>query len=440
MSLGLREIGILVLEKLEELHEKDPHASGIGFDEILAIEEFKDYKNKLKDAALLLEEDGLINCYRTNGPDIYAIGITTKGKLRLEERKENQTKPSEIEIIVKNLINEANPNRPHEMEITKTNEFYEKVNKLDNSELKVNFLNGILQGIEDYFLKRWTISENPRSFHKGYTLDYCQKVIKESELYQKIKRLVNKLIDDPNYIIPTYYKTFAVAKGALEDYAKNYKAENREYWENHLFIDVIEIKEYLNKLDDSEKKEFLEYHLHELNQICYHYPDDAIETVLNKHGLLDKFKRIKYSPMADYEHSNISKSEFSTFLRLLNKSVIPLLHNEKRRFKTIVDSIEMKNEPVNDIIQTPKKEMNTKAKNRIIWKGSIADLKELFQALRLAGLIEEITQPNAVIRDCFIKPDGNDFNEDTIRKTNIKGKSRNYDKIKQIANNVKKGK
>ncbi len=60
--LDLREISIRLLEVLSNLHEKEPYASGIGFDKILNSEELKNFKEKLKDAALLLKEDGYVEC------------------------------------------------------------------------------------------------------------------------------------------------------------------------------------------------------------------------------------------------------------------------------------------------------------------------------------------------------------------------------------------
>lgn len=440
MTLTLREISIILLEKLQEFHEKEPSASGIGFEKFLVLDEFKAHQTKLKDAALLLEEDGFAKCFMTNGPDIYAIGITSRGKQRLEERKNNQTKPSEIQLLIKDLIDESNPDRPRDMEIPKTNSFYNKVNDFSDVNGKIEFLEKVLMGIEEFLIKKWSKGQKPGNYINGFPVEYWKKQVKQYSLYIKIRRMIEKLVDDPRYIFPNHYKDILNIYKDLEKLQNKQTMERKKYWENHLFIDVIEIKDYLKELNDIEKMEFLDYHLHELNQICYHYPDDAIEIVLKKHGLQDKFKRIKYSPMADFEHSHISRSEYESFLRLLSKNILPLLHTEKRRLKTNVDNVEMKNEPENYILQTPEKDMNTKAKNRIVWKGSIADLKELFQELKLGGLIEEITQPNAVIRDCFVKPDGTDFKDETVRKTNIKGKSKNYDKIKVSVENVKKGK
>jgi len=433
MALKLLEISIILLEVLGKLHEKDPYASGYDYDNIFNSDELKEYNDELNNAAQLLEEDGYVKRYLSNDNNIHAIGITEKGKLRLKQRLETVTKPTEIEIIIKDLISESNPDRPREMELHKTNDFYNKVNNLEDTEAKIDFLQQVLDGIEHYFIKKWTKNDRPGNYINGFPMVYWKKTIKEYSLYKKIKAMIERLIDDPKYHFPNYYRDILNIFKDSDKLKIKQASERKKYWEEHLFIDVLEIKEYLKTLQTNDEKiEFLDSKLHEMNQICYHYTDDNIEAILNEHGLTDKFTRIEYSPFSDYTHSHISKSEYRVFLDHLKDHIVPYMRNEKRRLDgdkpkqtESNDTIEAKINQ-NDITMGKDKQVTEISKSKIRWEGTETQLVYLFDELIKSGFLGQETNSEKykLISEHFLNKSGKEFKPKQLSVTfqNLTGK------------------
>ncbi len=443
MSKDLREIAMLLLEAISEMQDNNPYANAIDFEKVVNTPHLLEYKPISRKAVMLLEEDKYVKCFFNNDNSIFAIGISEKGVKRLEQRKETQYKPSEIEKIIKKLISESNPDRPREMEMPDTNAFYSKVNNAGDSDQKIKYLEDVLQGIEDYFISKWKSKERAGNYVNGLPLKYWKSQVKEFYIYKMIQRMIEKLIDNPKYIFPQHFNTFKGSLDALERYKKEIYKKNRDYWESHLFVDIIEIKEYLIELGNIEDKlDFLTHHIYELEQIRYHYTDDNIETILKKHSLNEKFQRVEYSPMADYSHDHVSQSEYREFLRLLNNHIIPFLRIEKSRLeeefrtkggtKSILDAFRTPVTKVNEKKQIP--EITEKLDNTvhglsnnifkavessfkpIQWLGSKRQMLELFRLLseKLSGYTPAYNEDE--ILSHFVDLKGNKYLNDNTSK------------------------
>jgi len=377
MTPELREIADLVLRLIDEAENKPAPADGNVMQVIMNSEQMKPYIDKYVDAVRLLESDNKIKCFWTNDILPYAAGLTIKGKLRLEELNNQQ----------KSIIKEKDYLR-------------------DDAAL--------------------VISRHVYSFEQVKASVSNFSVIDQIILYEGFLR---DLEEEDNY--PMLIPTFGI---------KHQVREEIQYLEK---IKSLEKEKELQKVMESQVSnmkneiEFYNDFMFDIIKISRHY--DSIKDPFLQKNYLDWLLKIAEERYIE-NMANKSEEEKNTIKykdgMFTYNSLKKYIEEQYRRLET---NIIVKEEETTRMVYQ-KNAVFTKAKNRIAWKGSIADLKELFRELKLAGMIEEITQPNAVIRDCFVKTDGTDFNDETVRKTNVRGKSKNYDKIKKSVDNVKKRK
>lgn len=313
----------------------------------------------------------------------------------------NKDEKNKIREMIINLAKEAKQPKDLNLGNKKLNDFYCMINSLPDTKSKLKLLRNVLKEMENILLEKIK-KERPTSGKQPIKLwrEHIREGLKEISLYKRIERMIQDLMKDPDKFFQLWM-TLDESNKEMEKLRKYEKNLVLSKIDNIYMFDFEKIKNKCNTIEDfKEKLNYLEY--------------VKKEYIQNKKYIED-----------------LDKQGDTSFIEKLQVEIDYL----KYKFNNSVE----KEAIVKNKVQPPKNQntmstKHTKAKNRIQWLLGNNDLIEFLNLLKEKNIIAKDTQIPSTIRDCFIDRNGNNIKSSNISKakSQIQGKTRNYNKIKGV--------